>query len=161
VLRGITLQNAGFAAFFETGGGGGNEYLDCCVGPGPKPPGATEPELVGCGADGFHSAGMRVGPTIVHCAWEGVLHDDCIAIHGMLQTVVRVEGRKLVMEKGNRGGFAMGEPVRISDRNGYFGEFNCVAIDVLGNEDGLLELTLDRPSGAVVGAEASNPGCDG
>jgi hypothetical protein len=161
VLRGITLQNAGFAAFFETGGGGGNQYLDCCVGPGPKPPGGTEPQLVGCGADGFHSAGTRVGPTIVHCTWEGVLHDDCIAIHGMLQKVVRVEGRKLVMEKGNRGGFAMGEPVRISDRNGYFGEFTYVAMKVLKSEDGLLELTLDRPSGAAAGAEASNPRCDG
>lgn len=161
VVRGITLQNAGFGAFFETGGGGGNQYLDCCVGPGPKPPGATEPQLVGCGADGFHSAGTRVGPAIVHCAWEGLLHDDCIAIHGMLQKVVRVEGRKLVMEKGNRGGFAVGEPVRISARNGYFAEFTCVAMRVLASDGGLLELMLDRPSGAPAGAEASNPRCDG
>ena len=157
VLRGITLQNAGFAAFFETDGGGGNQYLNCCVGPGPKPPGATEPQLVGCGADGFHSAGMRVGPTLVDCTWLGLLHDDCIAIHGLLQKVVRAEGRKLVMEKGNRGGFAVGDPVRISARDGYFSEFTCVAMRVLENEGGLLELTLDHQSGAPAGAEASNP----
>lgn len=161
VLRGITLQNAGFAAFFETGGGGGNQYLKCRVGPGPKPPGATEPQLVGCGADGFHSAGTRVGPTIVDCAWEGLLHDDCIAIHGLLQKVVRADGRELVMEKGNRAGFAVGEPVRISARNGYFGEFKCVGMKVLGNEGGLMELTLDQPTRATGGDEASNPRCNG
>ena len=161
VLRGITLQNGGFAAFFETGGGGGNQYLDCCVGPGPKPPGATEPQLVGCGADGFHSAGVRVGPTLVDCTWLGLLHDDCIAIHGLLQKVVRVEGCKLVMEKGNRGGFAVGDPVRISARDGYIGQFTCVAMRVLESEGGLLELTLDHQSGAPAGAEASNPHCNG
>ena len=161
VLRGITLQNAGFAAFFETDGGGANQYLDCRVAPGPTPPGSTEPQLVGCGADGFHSAGTRVGPTLEHCTWDGLLHDDCIAIHGLLQKVVRVEGRKLVMEKGDRGGFAVGEPVRISARNGYFGEFKCVAMRVLVDEGGLLELTLDQQSGAPTGAEASNPRCNG
>ena len=93
-MRGITLQNSGFAAFFETGGAGGNYYVDCRVSPGPKPAGATEEQLVGCGADGFHSAGTRHGPTIERCAWEGVLHDDCIAIHGSLQKIVRADGSK-------------------------------------------------------------------
>ena len=161
VMRGVTLQNAGFAAFFETGGGGGNQYLQCRVAPGPKPPGATEPQLVGCGADGFHSAGTRVGPTLVDCTWEGLLHDDCIAIHGLLQKVVRSEGRKLVMEKGNRAGFAVGDPVRISARDGYIGEFKCVAMRVLEDEGGLLELTLNQESDAPAGAEASNPRCNG
>lgn len=160
-LRNITLENAGFAAFFEAGGEGGNHYLDCRVRPGPKPPGATEEQLVGCGADGFHSVGTRNGPIIQHCRWEGVLHDDCIAIHGSLQELVRVEGNKLVLEKGNRGGFAAGEPVRISSTNGFFGEFQCTASRVLKDEGGLLELTLDRPSGAPAEAKASNPRCNG
>jgi hypothetical protein len=160
-LRNITLQNAGFGAFFEAGGEGGNHYLDCHVRPGPKPPGATEEQLVGCGADGFHSVGTRNGPIIQHCSWEGVLHDDCIAIHGSLQEVVRVEGNKLILEKGNRGGFAVGEPVRISSTNGCFGEFKCLALRVLKDEGGLLELTLDRESGAPAEAKASNPRCNG
>ena len=143
---GITLQNAGFAAFFETGGEGGHSYVDCRVSPGPKPAGATEEQLVGCGADGFHSASTRIGPTIQRCAWEGLLHDDCIAIHGSLQQILRAEGNKLILEKGNHGNFAVGEPVRISSQNGFFGEFTCTSLRVLENKGGLLELTLDRES---------------
>ncbi len=160
-MRGLTLQNSGFAAFFETGGEGGHYYVDCRVSPGPKPPGATEEPLVGCGADGFHSVGTRKGPTIERCAWEGLLHDDCIAIHGSLQKVERAEGKRLILEKGNRGGFAVGEPVRISSKEGFFGEFTCTALRTFDHEGGLLELTLDRDSGAPVEAKASNPMCDG
>jgi len=160
-LRNLTLQNAGFAAFFETGGEGANTYDHCRVMPGPKPEGAIEEELVGCGADGFHSAGTRTGPTITHCAWEGLLHDDCIAIHGSLQKVFRVVGNKLILERGNKGGFAAGEPVRISSGNGFFGEFTCASLHVLKDEGDLLELMLDRESGAPADAKASNPRSDG
>ena len=160
-MQGLTLQNSGFAAFFETGGDGGHLYADCRVSPGPKPAGATEEQLVGCGADGFHSAGTRIGPTLERCAWEGLLHDDCIAIHGSLQKVERAEGTRLVLEKGNRGGFAVGEPVRISSEDGYFGEFTCTAMRTLDHDGGLLELSLNRESGAPPGARASNPRCDG
>lgn len=156
-MRGITLQNSGFAAFFETGGAGGHHYVDCRIAPGPKPVGATEEQLVGCGADGFHSAGVRIGPTFERCVWEGVLHDDCIAIHGSLQKIIRAEGNKLILEKGNRSGFVAGEPVRISSAGGFFGEFTCTALRVLTDEGGLLELTLDRKSGAPAEAKASNP----
>jgi hypothetical protein len=156
-MRAITLQNAGFAAFFETGGEGGHYYVDCRVVPGPKPAGATEEPLVGCGADGFHSAGARNGPTIERCAWEGLLHDDCIAIHGRLQQVVRAKGNKLILEKGNRGGFAVGEPVRVSSQKGFFGEFICTNLRVLESDGRLLELSLDRESGAPPDAKASNP----
>lgn len=156
-MRRVTLENSGFAAFFETGGEGGHAYWECRVKPGPKPAGADEEQLVGCGADGFHSTGTRVGPAFERCAWEGVLHDDCIAIHGSLQKVVRASGASLVLEKGNRGGFAVGEPVRISSKDGFFGEFTCTALRVLKEEDGLLELTLDRVSGAPAEAKASNP----
>ena len=151
----VTLQNAGFAAFFETGGAGGHIYVGCKVMPGPKPAGATEDQLVGCGADGFHSSGVRNGPTIERCVWEGLLHDDCIAIHGALQKVEQVEVDKLILEKGNRGGFVVGEPVRMSSEDGFFNEFTCRALRTLG--DGRLELTLDRPSGAPTESKASNP----
>ena len=154
-MRAVTLENAGFAAFFETGGEGGHGYVGCTVKPGPRPAGATEDQLVGCGADGFHSSGVRNGPTIERCVWEGLLHDDCIAIHGALQQVEQVHGDKLTLEKGNRGGFVVGEPVRVSSTNGFFGEFTCIAMTT--RDDGRLELTLDRPSGAPAGAKASNP----
>jgi hypothetical protein len=78
-MKDITLKNSGFAAFFETGGDGGHRYVGCRVARGPKPPGATEEQLVSCGADGFHSTGTCVGPTFEHCTWEGVLLDDCLA----------------------------------------------------------------------------------
>ena len=156
-MRGVTLRNSGFAAFFETDGEGGHHYLDCRVVPGPKPPGATEDQLVGCGADGFHSACVRIGPTIERCTWEGLLHDDCIAIHGSLQQVVRSEGLVLVLERGNKGGFRIGEPVRLSSKDGYFGEFTCLGLRILDKPEELLELTLDRPSGAPAAAKASNP----
>jgi beta-galactosidase len=141
-LRRVTLQNAGFAAFFETGGIGGNLYEDCRVMPGPRPADATEDQLVGCGADGFHSTGTKNGPTIVRCSWEGVLHDDCIAIHGSLQKVIRVEGNKLVLEPGNRGGFVSGEPVRISSATGYFGECTCTKMEDITEELECQELTV-------------------
>jgi hypothetical protein len=156
-MQALTLQNAGFAAFFETDGAGGNVYQDCKVMPGPRPDGATEAPLVGCGADGFHSAGATVGPTLDHCSWEGLLHDDCIAIHGSLQQVLRSEGNRLVLERGNRGHFAVGEPVRISSTNAYVGEFTCTAIRTLKEEAELLELTLDGASGAPANSKASNP----
>jgi Right handed beta helix region len=156
-MRGITLQNSGFAAFFETGGSGGHHYLDCRIAPGPKPAGASEEQLVGCGADGFHSSGVRIGPTFERCVWEGVLHDDCIAIHGSLQKISRADGNKLILEKGNRGGFVAGEPVRVSSADGFFAEFTCTALRVLKDEGELLELTLDRVSGVPAEAKASNP----
>ena len=143
-LSKITLQNSGFAAFFETGGAGGHHYVDCRVVPGPKPAGAVEEQLVGCGADGFHSAGTRVGPTIERCVWEGVLHDDCIAIHGSFQKIFRVEGNKLIMEPGNRGGFASGDPVRISSDTGYFGEFACTKVGEISETIQCQELTLSN-----------------
>lgn len=156
-LRGLTLQNGGFATIFETGGEGANRFEACRWLPGPMPSGATEKQLACCGADGFHSAGVRIGPVLERCEWHGLLHDDCIAIHGSFQTIVCAEGRKLILEPGNRGNFAIGEPVRISSPDGYFGEFKCVGMRVLQESHGQLELTLDRDCGAPPESKASNP----
>jgi len=142
-----TLQNAGFGAFLETNGEGANVCRECRVMPAPKPAGATEDELAGCGADGFHSVGTRIGPTIDRCSWEGVLHDDCIAIHGSLQQVIRAEGNKLMLVQGNRGGFAVGEPVRISGSDGFYGEFTCVGLRNGREKAEYLELSLHRRAG--------------
>jgi hypothetical protein len=156
-LRRVTLKNSGFAAFFETGGDGGHHYVDCLVTRGPKPDGATEEQLVACGADGFHSTGTRVGPTIERCVWDGVLLDDCIAIHGSFQSVVHAEGNRLFMEKGNPAGFAVNEPVRISSGDGFFAQATCLALRTLDGPDRHLELTLDRILSTPIGAKAGNP----
>ncbi|MGA2035817.1 MAG: right-handed parallel beta-helix repeat-containing protein, partial [Thermoguttaceae bacterium] len=156
-MQEITLLNSGFAAFFETGGEGGHRYLDCRVARGPKPAGVTEEQLVSCGADGFHSAGTRTGPTFQHCTWEGVLLDDCIAVHGSFQKVIRAEGTRLILEKGNRGNFAVNEPVRISSKSGFFGQAKCVALRTLNTPQSRLELTLDQALPVPPEAKAGNP----
>ena len=156
-MKDITLKNAGFAAFFETGGQGGHRYLGCRIARGPKPPGASEEQLVACGADGFHSAGTRTGPTFRHCVWEGVLLDDCIAIHGSFQKVIRGAGTHLILEQGNGGNVAVAEPVRISNEHGFFDQAKCVALRTLDAPERLLELTLDRALSVPAGAKAGNP----
>jgi len=156
-MRRLTLKNSGFAAFFETGGDGDHHYFDCKVTRGPKPKGATEEQLIACGADGFHSTGTRVGPTIERCIWDGVLLDDPIAIHGSLQNVVRVEGTKIILEEGNRGNFAIGEPVRFSSSNGFFGQATCVAMRVLESPESYLELTIDKVIPVPNDSKAGNP----
>lgn len=156
-LRRITLKNSGFAAFFEQGGEGGHHYVDCRVTRGARPSGAKEDQLIACGADGFHSVGATVGPTIERCTWDGVLLDDCIAIHGGFSKVLRAEGNKLVVESHRRMGFAVGEPVRVSSTDGFFAQANCIALRELDAPTGQLELTLDRAIGAPVDSKADNP----
>jgi hypothetical protein len=156
-MKDITLKNSGFAAFFETGGEGGHRYLGCRIARGPRPAGASEDQLVSCGADGFHSAGTRIGPTFEHCVWEGVLLDDCIAVHGSFQKVIRAEGTKLVLERGNRGNFAVNEPVRISSDRGFFGQAKCLALRNRRTPENVLELTLDQALPVPAEAKAGNP----
>ncbi len=156
-MKDLTLKNSGFGAFFETGGDGGHRYLGCRVARGPKPAGASEEPLVSCGADGFHSTGTRTGPTFEHCVWEGVLLDDCIAIHGSFQKVIRAEGTKLILESGNRGNFAVNDPVRVSSDRGFFGQAKCVALRNLKTPENALELTLDQALAAPADAKAGNP----
>lgn len=156
-MRDITLKHAGFAAFFETNGDGGHRYLDCRIALGPKPPDAAEEPLVSCGADGFHSVGTRTGPTFERCVWEGVLLDDCIAIHGSFQKIVRCEGARLILQEGNGSGFLAGDSVRISDGKGFFAEAVCTAFRVLEGTEKLSELTVDRNVAVPVEAKAADP----
>jgi hypothetical protein len=102
-----------------------------------------------------------------------VLLDDCIAIHGNLQTVIRAEGNKLIVENGTKihtgedkfitdsgnlsAGFAVNEPVRISSTDGFFGQARCIAMRELETPDKYLELTLDKILPVPAGAKAGNP----
>ena len=135
------LENAGFAAFFETEGAGGNHYLHCRIEPGPRPAGATEDELVGCGADGFHSTGTTTGPDIEDCVFAGVFLDDCIAIHGSFCRVLSQNGDTLTL-KGAAQEFKAGEPLRIADMKGFFAEATIASIVPAG--DRLWQVTLDK-----------------
>jgi hypothetical protein len=155
ILQDITCQNGGFANFFETGGSS-NHLVRCQITYGTKPAGADEPPLVSCGADGFHSVGAAIGPEIRDCTFEGVFLDDCIAIHGSFQDVLSVSNRTLIFGKGY-GGFAVGDPVRISGTNGFFAEARCVTLRHLETSDQQIEVTLDRSLDVPVGAKGNNP----
>lgn len=160
----VTLQNAGFGAFFENHGAGGNRYLHCTIEPGPRPAGATEDELVGDGADGLHSTETRTGPDIEDLTCRGVFSDDCIAIHGRLQRVLRADGPRVLTESHYFDPLP-GDPLRIASVSGFFGQATITKVEP--NADGTVWLTLDQdlhvpidPSGKKdpkQGTQASDP----
>jgi hypothetical protein len=144
-MENVTLQNGGFAAFFETGGLGANAYTACKIEPGPRPSGATENQLVGCGADGLHSARTEQGPTITNCTFSGVFLDDCIAIHGTFYRVIQAEGTVVTLFA--RGPFPqVGDTLRIADMKGFFATAICKAVDIPPdqNPERLVRVTLDQ-----------------
>ena len=151
-VQDVTLLRNGFAAIREADGGG-NHFLHCRWLPGPPPEGATEMPLVCDAADGFHSTGTLPGPDIENCVFQGVLLDDCLAIHGTFFTVKSVAGRVLTVD-GTAKTFAPGQPVRISDTAGFFAEATLAAVQ---EADKTTTLTLDRDAAVPVGAKLSNP----
>lgn len=164
-LRNVTLGNAGFGAFFETRGPGGNRYLHCAVAPGPRPRGATEEELVGCGADGFHSTGAGVGPDLEDCTFTGVFLDDCIAIHGSFLPVLSASGATLILQARPVDCPVVGATLRIADTRGFFAQARCLAVQALPGQG--VQVTLDQkldhfvdrshPDDPRQGAKASDP----
>ena len=94
------------------------------------------------------------GPDIENCVFQGVLLDDCIAIHGTFQAVKSVAGRVLTVE-GSAKNFAAGQPVRLSDTAGFFAEAALAAVQE--NPDKTVTLTLDRDMTVPPGAKLSNP----
>ncbi|CAF0968990.1 unnamed protein product [Rotaria sp. Silwood1] len=61
----VNIEYAGGLAWFETGGAGNHRYERITARTGSKPIGATENPLMSANADGFHSAGVHRGPTII------------------------------------------------------------------------------------------------
>ncbi len=156
-VKNITLMRSGFAPLREDGGGG-NHYLHCVWALGPRPAGATEYPLVTNAADGMHMIGSFPGPDIENCVFQGVFLDDCIAIHGSLQTVQSVSGSTLTL-KGRAGQVRAGEPVRISDSQGFFAEAMVASVKDNGSDTTLV--TLDKDYGVPPSAKLSNPRADG
>ena len=141
-LQNVTFQNGGFATIFETGGAGGNHYFKCKIEPGPRPAGAIEEQLIGCGADGVHSTGTTIGPDFEDCVFTGVFLDDCIAIHGSFDRVINSHGNTIVLAHGGWDKPVAGDPIRISNTDNFFAQAICTVVEELPNHD--LQLTLDQ-----------------
>lgn len=91
----VVIRNGKGFCVAENGGEGGN-YYRYRVTYGPTPPGAEEPPLMAANADAFHSAGVRRGPTLERCVFEG-MGDDGVAIHGTFAAVVEASGTRMVI----------------------------------------------------------------
>jgi len=141
-IENTIFENGGFGAFWETGGAGGNHYWHCRIQPGPRPPGATEDQLIGCGADGFHSVNTDMGPDIEDCVFTGVFLDDCIAIHGTFAQVVQAKGDQVTFSDRPFGGVKVGDPLRIANMKGFFGVATATAVQPVAN--GEIQVKLDH-----------------
>jgi hypothetical protein len=110
-LTGITITSSPSVGIVERGGLGGNQYSHITIKRGPSPEGASADPLVSVIADGFHSSGMRRGPVIENCYFEGMM-DDGVAVHGSYSLVVGVHGAELVIANNH---FEPGDPLRLYD----------------------------------------------
>ncbi len=156
-IQDVTMMRNGFSNIREDGGGG-NHFLHDIWALGPRPGGATENPLVTNAADGLHSTGANPGPDIENCVFQGILLDDCLAVHGSFQTIQSVNGAVLIVKNGSAN-LKVGEPARLSDTKGFFGE--AVVTALKDNGDQTSTVTLDKDLGVPIGAKLSNPQADG
>ncbi len=126
-IKDVTMMRNGFAPIFEAGGGA-NRIIACRWVLGPKPPGATAAPVVTNQADGFHCVNAYPGPDIERCVMKGVFLDDCIAIHGEFQTVVRAAGNTITVKDNRNAMLTVDQPIQISDRHGFFALTKVLAI---------------------------------
>ncbi len=153
-VKDVTLLRNGFSAIREFSGGGNHLIGDKWL-PGPPPEGGTETPLFCCAADGFHSTLTNPGPDVENCVFQGLLDDDCIAIHGNYQDVLSVSGRTLTISNHNNySGLAVGQPARI-DTETFFAEATVTAMK--DNGDGTTTVTLDKDYHLPSDAALYNP----
>ena len=86
----VTIHAAGYMAITEFLGGGGNVYERVRL----VPRNASRP--LASNADGFHSSGMRAGPTLRGVEIRNLL-DDYFNVHNTFQLVVAVESPTRVL----------------------------------------------------------------
>ena len=143
-IVGVSLQGAGGFGFFETGGGG-NRYDGVSVKPGPKPDGAKADPLLSENADGFHSAGTKLGPTIENSMFTR-MPDDGIAIHGEYEMVRQAQGATLTcMRRWPGAPYLVGDRVTLVARNGVAGgEAKVMSVEKLA-DDLLPAIATDFP----------------
>ncbi len=152
LISGITLWRNAFAAILENDGGG-NHFYDCVWDTGPKLYSETEEPLVSCSVDGFHSNGANPGPDLERCDFNGVLLDDCIAIHGDLQQVTASTSSGFVVDKDG-GHLAVGQPIRIGAKD-LIVDAKVTSIQPAGNHT--VRVEIDKPISVPVGAMVGNP----
>lgn len=94
-LENVTVQSAGLGAFILRRCEGEIRLESCRIERGPKPLGATENRLISTNADGLNLGYCRKGVIMENCdfAWMG---DDGVNLHGTIQTIVAVEGEKVI-----------------------------------------------------------------
>ena len=168
-LLNCTSQCGGFGTFREWNSIS-DHILGCQIQPAPvPPPGGSELPVVANEIDGIHVNSDVGGPDIENFTATNVMLDDCIAIQGAYQTVTAVSGYNVTFNvytlfpyggpaDGVLANFAVGQPVRISDTNGFFAQANCTAIQ---NQPSAQVITLDKELAIPIGALASNPNADG
>lgn len=95
-ITGVIIKSGSGFCVYEHDGEGGNYYsYDLTY--GPKPDGATEEPLFASNADAFHSNGMRKGPTLEDCHFEG-MNDDGVPIHGSYALGISAEGNQVIAQ---------------------------------------------------------------
>lgn len=170
----VAIQTGSGFCIHEDGGDGGSRF-SFTVTYGPKPGGATAAPLMSCNADAFHSSGVRRGPTLEDCLFEG-MPDDGIAIHGSYAMVAEAGGDRLVLCLAGGNFFRDGDPIRLFDPHGGFvGEAKVkanaplqgyqpkakITRDRYKNSTHFVQVTLDRPVAAGFEYLASNPASSG
>ena len=117
-------------------------------------------------SDALTSTSANPGPDIEGCTFNGLFHDDCIAIHDnyVISSNATVDANTVTVDAistfqsggtvNGTGDLQAGQPVRISNYNGYFTNATCVAIAGL-------TLTLNKNLSVPAGSLISNPDADG
>ena len=161
IFQDLTLGSSGLYGIVEFDGNN-NRYERCSITYGPKPPGASEAPIAATGADGFHSLGSTLGPTLLNCLIEGT-PDDAIAIHGRYAAITEVPTNNVVVVQGNHAAasFDPGDEMRIQDeRSGFYLQSKVNAAERVAGGDSRTETwkyTLDGAPGVNAGFLVSNP----
>ena len=161
IFQDLVLGNNGLYGIVEFNSNN-DRFERCQITYGPKPPGAIEPPIVSTVADGFHSLGGTVGPTLLNCLIEGT-PDDGVAIHGRYSEIIGTPSENVVIAKGSPSVlFEKNDDMRIQDnRSGFYLDAKVIAAEkmpVADKQGEAWKYTLDRAPGVKVGFQVSNPG---
>lgn len=170
----VTILGGGGFCVHETGGEGNNTYT-YRVTYAPRPLGASVDPLIASNFDAFHSSGVRHGPHLENCAFEG-MGDDGIPIHGSYSLIMSVAGTRITMTDDAR--YRVGDPMRFFGTDGgLVGEGTVTAITALPGyvptatsrypvfvnlaSRHFEEVTVDHAVAAAFDWLASNPAANG
>jgi len=171
----VRIKNGGGFCIHESEGEGDNHYTRVTVTYGPRPANALEDPLIACNADAFHSNGMRHGPTLDDCHFEG-MPDDGVAIHGFYALVMESDAKSVVVLFSGGNFLRPGDPIRWFDRKGTpRGEAVVQSVEPLKDYVGkplgkrpnfrdshhYYRLTLDRPLSAQFEDLLDDPAANG